>query len=95
MPLLNSFLNVLCYEAFIYLFIYYCYGIFISFRLNMLLTLFFFPFDTFQSETDDEPKEEKTRKKHKVEHVDISNSLMLYFKVINIISLWLPAYQLK
>ena len=61
----------------------------------MLLTLFFFPFDTFQSETDDEPKEEKTRKKYKVEHVGISNSLMLYFKVINIISLWLPAYQLK
>ena len=95
MPLLNSFLNVLCYEAFTYLFIYYCYGIFISFRLNMLLTLFFFPFHTFQSETDDEPKKEKTRKKHKVEHVGIFNSLMLYFKVINIISLWLPAYQLK
>ena len=61
----------------------------------MLLTLFFFPSDTFQSETDDEPKKEKTRKKHKVEHVGISNSLMLYFKVINIIRLWLPAYQVK
>lgn len=87
MPLLNNFLNVLCYEAFIYLFIYCCYGIFISFRLNMLLTLFFSHLTRFQSATDHEPKEEKTRKKHKVEHVGISNSLMLYFKVINIISL--------
>lgn len=61
----------------------------------MLLRLFFSHLTRFQSATDHEPKEEKTRKKHKVEHVGISNSLMLYFKVTNIISLWLPAYQLK
>lgn len=48
-------------------------------RLNILLTLFFFHLKHFQSETDHEPKEEKSRKKHKVKHVGISNSLMLYF----------------
>jgi len=34
----------------------------------------------FQSETDHESKEEKTRKKHKVEHVGIFNCLMLHFR---------------
>lgn len=71
MLLLNSFLNVLCF--------YYCYKTFISIEVKHTSYIIFFHFKHFQSETDHKPKEEKSRKKHKVKHVGISNSLMLYF----------------
>ena len=71
MLLLHSFVIALCF--------YCCYEIFISIEAKHTSYIIFFHLKHFQSETDHKPKEEKSRKKHKVKHVGISNSLLLYF----------------
>ena len=75
MLLLNSFLIVSCYETFIYLLSLLLWDIYLNYAKHTSYIIFFH-LKHFQSETDREPKEEKSRKKHKVKHVGISNSLM-------------------